>query len=175
MTLMLEDLDGATRPHMLAELDRDEGPPDRVYVSSRLSGRGQAEYRGLLREALARGTTGSFELALSTPGVLNDRERRVREGTPYLAAMPSNAAQVMAEGQFNRYYIRGLCLRVLDEGGGEVQVYRARPSLKPRPESQRMIGRLLDPALLLDDLRLHLRDEPTLLPFVNSGLTVRVA
>jgi hypothetical protein len=171
MPLQLEHLDDVTRPFMVAELDRDGGPPDRVHISARLSVDGQDQYRDLLRAALTSGGTGSFEDDLSRPGILNRTE--LRRGRPI--TMAANAAQLLAEGEFNRYYIRGTCARVLDSGDTHVQVYRARHSWSPRSASQRLIGRWLDAALLLDDLRLHIGEEPTLLPLINSGLSVRIA
>lgn len=173
MPLQLDHLDDVTRPFMLAELARDEARRDGVYVSGRLSPAGASRYPGLLRDALTHGGPTSFEDELARPGILSDTEPFLRKGRP--VRMNARASQTIAEGEFNRYYIRGLCLRVLDDGGGEVQVYRARQSSRPRPESERMIGMLLDPALLLDDLRLHVGREPTVLPYVNSGLSVRIA
>jgi hypothetical protein len=161
---------------MIAELDRDEGPPDRVYVSPRLSPAGASEYRGILRESLASGGVNSFEDALSAPGMFNAYEMsRSRLGRSFEKQVPSNAAESLAEGEFNRYYIRGLCARLLAEGGGDVQVYRARASAHPRRGSQEMIGMIIEPGALLEDLRLHIGETPSLLPHVNSGLSVRIA
>ncbi len=58
---------------------------------------------------------GSLEIALSEPRVLNRTESYLRKGQLVTSKMKSNAAQVMA-GEFNRYYIRGLCARLLDSG-----------------------------------------------------------
>ena len=164
---MLENLDAATRAHMLAELDRDLAPPPRLYVSPRLTPHGVERYPALLREALTSGSAATLARALEAPGILKatDRGRRV----------PRNAADLLAQAEFNRYYIRGLCARLLDERGGDVEVYRARPSSRPRPESQARIGQRLDPAALLDDLRGAAGRDPVLLPGVNSGLSVRIA
>jgi hypothetical protein len=46
----------------------------------------------------------------------------------------------MAEGQFNRFYILGLCKRARAEGLSDLIVYRAKESADPRPESKSLIG-----------------------------------
>ncbi|MGH3041645.1 MAG: hypothetical protein ACRDNG_07905 [Gaiellaceae bacterium] len=81
----------------------------------------------------------------------------------------------MAEGEFNRFYARGLCADVVASGGTEVQVYRGKDVQNPRSESQAMIGRRLPAQSLLDDLRTSQGVEPALglPPGPNSGLTIR--
>ena len=81
----------------------------------------------------------------------------------------------MGEGEFNRYYCRGLCRRAIEEGVAQLQVYRAKAVAEPRPASQAKIGALVDPAAILDDLRRTQGVEPALglPPGPNSGLTLR--
>jgi hypothetical protein len=83
---------------------------------------------------------------------------------------------MLAEGEFNRYYCRGLCQRALEVGIEEVEVYRAKAVTTPRPESQRLIGRRLSARSLLNDLRTSQGVEPALgvPPGPNSGLSVRL-
>lgn len=89
--------------------------------------------------------------------------------------MPDNACETLAEGEFNRYYIRGVCRRAIDEGIGEVEVYREKLVEDPRPESQRKIGQRIKADVLLEDLRKSVGKPPTLgIPQPNSGLTVRL-
>ncbi len=87
-----------------------------------------------------------------------------------------NAHVVLAEGEFNRFYIRGLCARALAEGIDEVEVCRARTSALPRPLSEERIGKRLKAATLLEDLRKHAYVETALgVPGgANSGLSVRI-
>ena len=83
-----------------------------------------------------------------------------------------DAAELLAEGEFNRYYCRAICIRALAETR-KVRVYRGRESAKPRPESEDWIGRHVDPTALLNDLRTSPGKEPKMgIPSVNSGLTV---
>jgi hypothetical protein len=46
---------------------------------------------------------------------------------------------MLAEGEFNRFYIRALCVRAIEDGLPEVIVYRAKEVQSARPESARMI------------------------------------
>jgi hypothetical protein len=79
----------------------------------------------------------------------------------------------LAEGEFNRLYIRALCRRAIAEEA-DLQVYRARFSSQPDSESR--IGELIDPAALLADLRAHNGQKTDLgVPgHPNSGVSVRL-
>jgi hypothetical protein len=158
---------------MLEELERDEkeGGP---YRSPRLSPDGVSAYPQALREAIIDGDDQTLEDALRSPGMFNATESYERNGKIHQRKMNRQAPQVLAEGEFNRYYIRGLCARICAEGGGAVEVYRARASAWVRPESEALIGTHIDAERLLDDLRVHIGEEPSLLPDVNSGLSVRL-
>ena len=83
----------------------------------------------------------------------------------------------MAESEFNRYYIRGLARRAIEDGVQELVVYRAKPVSNPRPESEARVETTISAQELLEDLRSHPGDErPTLgVPSgPNSGLSVRL-
>ena len=62
--------------------------------------------------------------------------------------MPSNAHNTLAEGEFNRFYLRGLCLEAIQQGK-MIEVYRAKAVNQPRAVSQALIGTQLDPNQLL--------------------------
>lgn len=89
--------------------------------------------------------------------------------------MPSNAHETLSEGEFNRFYIRALCLRAINEGR-ELEVYRAKQVSNPRPDFQMMIGRIVDAETLLNDLRKNIGVDSALgLPNgPNSGLSVKI-
>jgi hypothetical protein len=82
------------------------------------------------------------------------------------------AASTLAEGEFNRFYLRGIARRGLEEGR-DIEIYRGRASSNPRPESQALVGQHLSANALLDDLRAHIGVDSTLglPPGPNSGLT----
>lgn len=173
MALALENLDESTREHMLAELDRDERTYERPYTSPRLSPAGAEAYPRLLRDAITGGDDNTLEASLSEPGLFNATEAYGPEKAK-TRKMNVRAPQILAEGEFNRYFIRGLCALLCANGGGEVEVFRARKSSWARPESEALIGRRIDATELLEDLRAHVGESPSLLPDVNSGLSVRL-
>lgn len=176
MGLDFEDLDDTTRRLMVQEFDEDEASR-RVYVSGWFTEEGANRYPALMREAIEIGTDDSLADALGLPGTfVSHYQKRTPSGGVTMAKVPHTAATTFAQGEFNRFYIRGLCLRAIDEaeGNGRVVVYRARESSWARPESEALIGTTLDAQDLLDDLRIHIGEAPTLLPYVNSGLSVRL-
>ena len=84
---------------------------------------------------------------------------------------------MIADSEFNRYYIRAVARRALEEGCDEVIVYRAKPVETPRPRSEALLESTVDPAALLADLRANTGDaEPELgIPAgPNSGISVRL-
>ena len=89
-----------------------------------------------------------------------------------------HAAQQLAEGEFNRYYIRGLCRRAQEEGITELVIYRGKEVRKPRPESQAKIGTRISVDHLLEALRSHdfvSVEEAFAVPSgPNSGLTAQL-
>ncbi len=68
------------------------------------------------------------------------------------ARVPRNAHEMLAQGQFNRTYLRGLSQKAIQDGR-MIEVYRAKPVRQPRPDSEALIGEQLDPRSLLNDLR----------------------
>jgi hypothetical protein len=109
-------------------------------------------------------------------GYMKAEEQRAKPSGGFTTAkVPHTAPETLAEGEFNRFYARGLCVQVLESGGTEVEVYRGKNVANPRPESQAMIGRRLPAQQLLDDLRSSPGVEPALglPPGPNSGLTIR--
>ena len=83
---------------------------------------------------------------------------------------------MLAEGDFNRYYMRGVAVRAIEEGRQVVEVYRARLSMEPRAESAQLEGRRLPAIEVLRYLRGEEASDPavTALGRPNSGLSVRL-
>ena len=89
-----------------------------------------------------------------------------------VAHVPDTAAETMAEGQFNRFYMAAICQRAVEEGKASVRVYRAKHRAQPRPESKALEGTSRDAKALLQELRnkdLSLKCD-LLRP--NSGLSI---
>lgn len=170
------NLDARTRELMMNELEYDLDH-DTLYLSTRLTQAGRGHYLDILRSAIRTGTTESFAAELRQRRNLKTHEEREKpKGGTTLARVPATAAETLAEGEFNRFYIRGICRRALEDGINEVIVYRAKVVRDPRPESEAMIGRGLGAQALLQDLRRNPGVEPALglPPGPNSGLSVRL-
>src|SRR5687767_12097902 len=128
-----------------------------------LISQGQRDYVNLLREAIQDGTDETLaERLREHRRLLKTLPRRKPGGGYSIVTVPVNASQTLAESEFNRYYIRALARRALDEGIPELVVYRARLSRKPRPASEARAETTIPPEDLLEDLRSH-PGEPTTL------------
>jgi hypothetical protein len=102
--------------------------------------------------------------------------RRTPRGGIATARLPEGAARMLAEGDFNQYYMRAVARRALAEGRPDVEVYRARLSLEPRAESSELEGAHIPAAQLLTELRAP-ASESSAAPRLgrpNSGLSVRL-
>ena len=106
MALNLHNLDDRTRQLMLEEMDYDIAH-DQVHISPFLSGQGQRDYANLLREAIQHGDD-------ETLAKSQRAHRRITRALPWrkpeggymIAAAPTNAPRILAESEFNRFYIR---------------------------------------------------------------------
>lgn len=189
MEMELVDLDGVRR-EMLEEFGRDvqEGT---VYRSPRLTESAWTTYCELLLQAIVEADGTWLAERIRELGLLRKYEtRRTRQAQPNTLAgkarsigpastrakVPDSAADTLALGQFNHYYIRGVCRRALAAGQKRVKVYRARRVAQPRRDSQRRLGWELNAQELLDELRAHPDDINRLrVPGgPNSGLSVRL-
>lgn len=176
MPLQYADLDATTRRYSLAELDHD-AERGAVVMSERIRPALAPDYQRLLREALRYYDDQWLEERIGDM-LVDFEQRRTPSGGVTTAKLPTYAARVIAEGDFNRYYMRGVCARALDEGRQEVEVYRARFSAEPRTESEALVGSRISAAELLEELRRGPPAEgsPTeaTLGKPNSGLSVRL-
>jgi len=174
MPLHYENLDPTTRRYALAELD-DDLKSGAFHASERLRPTAIAEYQRLLHEAIRYYDDRWLEDRASD--LLIDFEtRQTRSGGQTTAKVPEMAARMLTEGDFNRYYMRGVALRAIEEGRQVVEVYRARLSLEPRPESTELEGHRFPAREVLDQLRGLSEAEPTIprLGRVNSGMSIRL-
>lgn len=83
---------------------------------------------------------------------------------------------MLAEGEFNRFFMRGICLKAMQLGAPAVVGYSARASQNPRAESLAIIGKRFEPSELLDRLRSTIGAD---IPFgypgsANSGFSVEL-
>ena len=176
MGLSYEDLDVETRRFMLEEIEMDVALKT-IYISNWLNPVECDRWPQILRQAAEQGTDDSLAAAITQDQCLHERvERKKPKGGTTWAAVPYTAAQTMAEGEFNRYYTRGLCRRAIRDGIPQLEVYRAKSVAQPRFDSQAKIGTRVDPCSILEDLRTTQGVEPALglPPGPNSGLTLRI-
>ena len=155
------------------ELDMSRG---NLYLSPRLNENGRRNYASLLKEAIGHYNDAWLAVQLAKNDCMANFEQRNRNGISKTVKVPVNAPDVLSEGEFNRFYIRGVCARVIDEGLKKIEVYRGKSVKTPRSESQAMIGTKLPAEELLKDLRASIGVDTAfgLPPGPNSGLTVRI-
>lgn len=177
MTLHHLNLQEPIREMILQEIALDQSNGT-LWISDRLSPTGKADYPSLLETAARQHNDNWLAAELSVKRRLNLQEqRRKPKGGYTMVSVPVNANMVLAEGEFNRFYLRGLCRYAIDNGISHLIVYRAKAVAVPRPESERMINTTIPVAALLDDLRknhLGLDTALGLPPGPNSGLSARL-
>ena len=145
MPLFLANLDTATRTLMTSEIDADIANGN-LYLGRRFSAAGERNYPQLIKDAAAAHSDDWLGQQLRVGGRLNTtEEKRKPNGGFTTARVPVTAAETFAEGEFNRFYIRGLCLRAIAEGVPYLVVYRAKAVANPRPDSEAKIGHMIGP------------------------------
>lgn len=175
MSFVLSHLDATTRNLMLAEID-DDVSASRLYLSLRLSPQGVRLYEGLLRESARSHHPDWLATELQRQGCIVDQEqRKLKDGRIISAKTPSNAAQILADGEFNRFYARAVCMLAVGQGR-KVRICRGKQVNDPRPESEAVIGQVFDPVSVVFDLRAASGLEAGLALHVgaNSGLTLEL-
>jgi len=176
MGLNYEQLDAETRRLMLEELELDVREGE-IYRSQRLVQGKESEYLVLLSAAIVSENDDWLARQLVAHKILEEHElRRTPKGNVTVARVPSNAEQILAEGEFNRYYVRALCRRVEETPGTVLEIYRAKEVDQPRNESALRVGHEVSSIVLLADLRTGTRVDAALgVPSgPNSRLTVRM-
>jgi hypothetical protein len=175
MALNYHHLDAHTRLFMLDEIAIDVRTA-KLYLSDRLSDSGRNTYVFMLRQAAEFHDDLWLAEQLRLKNCFNDSlQRKNPKGGYSTVRMPINAADSLSEGEYNRFYIRGLCRRAIDEGIIELIIYRAKHVENPRRESELRIGSAVLPQALLEDLRVNIAVDTCLgVPAgPNSGLSVR--
>jgi hypothetical protein len=175
MGIRYENLDEKTRECMFNELQLDISK-NAVYYSKRLNQTGLSNWLQLLSEAIKNFDDIWLQGQIQNLRYLNTHEQRTRKGVPYSVQVPYTAAETLAEGEFNRFYARGVCVRSINENLHDVEVYRGKPVQNPRFESESKLGQIIPATALLNDLRTSQGIEPALgiPPGPNSGLTIRL-
>jgi uncharacterized protein YxeA len=170
MGLHYASLDTDIRTYMVSEFNSDVDN-ETCYVSKRFHDKGKNSYIEAMPSHLTTGNDDSLMNHLSTNKCFNATEfnKNGKENK-----VPITASQTFSEGEFNRFYMRGVCLKAIEDKG-TVIVYRARHSENPSPESEALIGTFVNAEQLLNDLRMNIGLETRIgLARPNSGLSVRL-
>lgn len=175
MAFHFRNLSPATRELMIDEIQMDIDA-EKLYDSPRLSASGRSAYPGWLGTAAREGSEATLADALGRPGVFNEYEDRKTKNGVIQARVPVTASETLAEGEFNRFYIRALCRMALERGQQHVTVYRAKEVQNARSESAAKIGAQVPAEALLADLRENVGVDTALglPPGPNSGLSVEL-
>jgi hypothetical protein len=176
MALNLVNLDDEEiRILMLKEVEEDE-IQGKTYFSPRLKEDCTELYLKLLKDSIKQGNDESLATEILQSKCLKSAmPRKNPSGIITIAKTPSDAHFTLAEGEFNRYYLRALCLKAI-ENKDTIEVYRAKAVQSPRNESEALIGKIIDANTLLADLRINIGVDTALgLPSgPNSGLSGRI-
>ncbi len=165
-----DNLDETTRRYMLIEVEQAI-KTSQLHLSQRFTLQGRERYPDLLREAVRTGNEDSLTTAL---------QQCFAEREPYSTGtrrVPINAAFTFAAGQFNAFYMRGVCHRAI-QAGIQVEVYRAKEVSTERLASRYQVGQKLDPQHVLQLLRHSPSGQyrgPAVPAGFNSGLSIRLA
>jgi hypothetical protein len=176
MSLNLLNLDAETRTFMLSEIDLDR-EANKIYFSKRLSEFGRSDYLSLLKEAAQSQNDNWLAQQLRLRERINQTEdRRKPKGGIAVVSVPVTAPETLAEGEFNRFFIRGVCSRAIANNDEYVIVYRAKEVDQPRKDSEQKIGAPVNAKALLEDLRESIGVDTALglPPGPNSGLSIRL-
>lgn len=176
MGLEYRDMDAGVRANMVQEITFDLDRSN-LYRSQRLNDEGLRVWADTLKEAARNHNDAWLEAQIRDRRLFKSHESRAKPSGGFTQAqIPVTAPGTLAEGEFNRFYIRGLCLKALAENIPYLIAYRARHSANPRRESEAIIGKKFDPQQLLDDLRSSTGIDTVLglPPGPNSGLSVTI-
>ncbi|MBD5403341.1 hypothetical protein HDR58_11175 [bacterium] len=153
MTYNFRNLDNTTREFMLNELQRDIEMGTQ-YISPRIKKGNEDRYLTLLEQTITNGQNEDhFASNLRRLGYLiKEEQRKSKNGITNTVKVPINAAETLAHGEFNRYYMRALCLRASEENRTLI-IYRAKQVNNPTDISKQILGNTARADILLEILR----------------------
>jgi hypothetical protein len=138
-----EELDNMTRRCMLEEFRAEQSsssPPP--FRPTNLTPEGGAVFTEIMERALLGGDEQTLAHDLAQPSYWNTVTMEMRKGKLVpVRHKVSDLARRFADTDFNTWYVRGLCKRLLDEGLEECEVYRAGPAYQRRVECIALEGR----------------------------------
>lgn len=173
MAMDYVDLDENIRALMIEEVELDG---ENLYISSYFNEGGAAAWKAMLLEAVTTGSDTTLAQAIKAQAYLKAKYPQNRKTGIVMISVPYNAHETIAESNFSRFYLRGLCRYAMDKGIPHLIGYRAMAVENPRPGSQEKIGASFPVADTLADLRATMNGNPALgmPPGVGSGVLARL-
>jgi hypothetical protein len=125
------------------------------YISPRLNEGGRARWIGLLKDALQYHTDVWLERELIRRNCFQATEylKSTMGKTVTRAVNRDQLAKTLAEGEYNRYYLRGLCLAAKSRGYTHLIVSQGRIIPNAPPASRKSVGTPVEIGQLLNALR----------------------
>lgn len=140
--------------------------------STRFNDEGGSRYSDILFKNIENGDeeTLSKELAglFKTKEISHDKKGNIIEKD-----VPVDASKNFANTEFNRFYMRGLCVFAL-KNNKDLEIYRAKESQNHRAESDNLLGSKIDN---IQESLTILRDNKNYYNFIakpNSGLSLKL-
>lgn len=121
LLMRYDDLDEETKVWMLIELREEEARCP--YRSPNLSAKGRTQFPEIMERAIARDKEEALAKDLEPTELWSEYEPSPLGGIR--KTDPVRAAKVLAHQEFNTWYIRGLCRRLMEERESLLQIYRA--------------------------------------------------
>lgn len=183
------NLDNTTRMIMISELELDLNGVDETskldqlttlsnqkglfYIPKSMKPDFVCTYKRILRHAFEKGDVNSLQREL----ISNFFKEKDKNGKK----IPSNIREMVAFSDFNRYYIRAILVRAIEENKA-VTVYRAKQSINERQESRACLSNTYFDKITLQRMLYVIRDYRILfsenagMPFLkpNSGLSLKL-
>lgn len=104
------------------------------YRPKLLSGEGWRQFPRLMRDAIEGGDETTLARALNRPDYFQDGTRATKTGRSRVRTSPDSASRMLGLSEFNTWYVRGLCRRLIEEDVDACEVYLADLAVTPRCE-----------------------------------------
>lgn len=164
MTYNFYYLTNEIRNLMVEELEKDLADGNH-YLSKNFNSLGDEKCFEIAKNEILNGDEDSFANSLTDNSCFDEKNREGR-------TVPKNAAELYAHNEFNRFYMRAIARKAINDSK-DLIVYRAKESSSPRSESEVLLGKIISPIKLLEDLRNDYFIEKAFgLAKPNSGLSV---
>lgn len=133
MKYIFLNLDNSTRMIMLQEYQNDLNNQN-TYQSVIMNSEGLIQYPNLFEDAIKNGDEESLNNSL-TMNLFKLKDKANRSIT-------EKSKKTLPATEFNRYYMRALIVRSLEEGY-DLEIYRAKDSITPRRSSMYAVGTII--------------------------------